>query len=121
MNTVVDCRRSAIFTPEQEGETRGFTFTHEQNIICSQAQLADTGHKQTIISRQLFAGHGVDPRPMKWKENKSINNDIKVAHPLSGSSSARFLVELEIKKGWFLRGGENRSTRRKTSRSKGEN
>ena len=70
MNTVVDCRRSAIFTPEQEGETRGFTFTHEQNIICSQAQLDDTGHKQTIISRQLFAGHGVDPRPMKWKENK---------------------------------------------------
>ena len=43
MNTVMDCRRSAIFTPEQlqEGEKR------EQNIICSQA---------LRISRRLFIG-----------------------------------------------------------------
>ena len=30
-----------------------------------------------------------------------------------------FQIELEIWKCWFLRRGENRSTRRKTSRSKG--
>ena len=49
MNTVMDCRRSAIFTPEQlqEGEKRCFTFTHEQNIICSQA---------LRISSRLFIG-----------------------------------------------------------------
>ena len=48
----------------------------------------------------------------KCKINK---NDLKVARPLTGSSSTSFLV------GWFLRRGENQSTRRKTSRIKGEN
>ena len=33
------------------------SFTHEQNIICSQTQLDNIAHKQTIICRQLFAGH----------------------------------------------------------------
>ena len=28
-----------------------------QNIICSQTQLDDIAHEQTIICRQLFAGH----------------------------------------------------------------
>ena len=32
-----------------------------------------------------------------------------------------FQIELELWKCWFLRRGENRSTRRKTSRGKGEN
>jgi len=32
--------------------------TREQNIICS----------KTLICRQLFAGHVVRSRPMKWKE-----------------------------------------------------
>ena len=76
MNKLMDWRRSSIFTPEllQEGEKRSFTFTHEQNIISSQAlnqaQLDDTAHKQAINSRQLFAGHVVGPRPMKWKKIK---------------------------------------------------
>ena len=29
-----------------------------------------TAHKQTIIYRQLYAGHVVGPQPMKWKKNK---------------------------------------------------
>ena len=32
-----------------------------------------------------------------------------------------FQIELVVWRCWFLRRGENRSTRRKTSRSKGEN
>ena len=35
-----------------------------------------------------------------------MTNDLKVAHPLSGSSSTWFLVELEFWKCWFLRSGE---------------
>ena len=45
------------------------SFTHEQNIICSQTQLDDIVHGQTIICRQLFAGHVVGFWPMKRKEN----------------------------------------------------
>ena len=42
---------------------------HEQNIFCSQTQLGDIAHEQTIISGQLFAGHVVGARPMKRKKN----------------------------------------------------
>ena len=48
------------------------SFTHEQNIICSQTlkqQLDDIAHEQTIICRQLFAGHVVGSQPMKRKKN----------------------------------------------------
>ena len=31
------------------------SFTHKQNIICSQTQLSGIAHEQTIICRQLFA------------------------------------------------------------------
>ena len=48
----------------------------------------------------------------KCKINKQ---NLEVAHPLSGSSSTSFLV------GWFLNREKNQRTRRKTSRSKGEN
>ena len=44
------------------------SFTHEPNIICSQTKLDDIAHKQTIICRQLFAGHVVSSRPMKRKK-----------------------------------------------------
>ena len=37
------------------------SFTHEQNIICSQTQLDEIAHEQTIICGQLFAGHVVGP------------------------------------------------------------
>ena len=45
------------------------SFTHEQNIICSQTKLDYSAHEQTIICRHLFAGHVVSSRPMKWKKN----------------------------------------------------
>ena len=48
------------------------SFTHEQNIICSQTlsqtQVDDVAHKQTIICRQLLAGHVVGSRPIKRKK-----------------------------------------------------
>ena len=40
-------------------------FMHEQNIICSQTQLDDIAHEQTVIRRQFFAGHMVDLQPIK--------------------------------------------------------
>ena len=50
------------------------SFTHEQNIICSQTQLDDIAHEQTIIWRQLFAGHVVDIRLIR-KEEKFESHD----------------------------------------------
>ena len=41
---------------------------HEQNIICSKTSLDGTTHEQTIICRQLFAGHVVGSR---LKERKT--------------------------------------------------
>ena len=43
-----------FFTQErtQKGEKRGFVY------VCKQTQLDDFAHEQTIICRQLFAGHG---------------------------------------------------------------
>ena len=44
---------------------------------------------------------------MKKKKKKKKKNDLGVAHPQSGSSSTRFLIELEFGKvGFFLAGGE---------------
>ena len=45
------------------------SFMHVQNIICSQTQLNSIAHEQTIICRQLFAGHVVGSQPMKRKKN----------------------------------------------------
>ena len=41
---------------------------HEQNIICSKTRLDGTTHEQTIICRQLFAGHVMDSRPIGREE-----------------------------------------------------
>ena len=38
-------------------------------LICRQTQLDDIAHEQTIIYRQLVAGHAVGSRPMKRKKN----------------------------------------------------
>ena len=54
------------------------SFTHEQNIICSQTQLDGIAHEQTIICGQLVAGHVVGSQPMKRKKNllqMIINNN----------------------------------------------
>ena len=52
---------------------------HEQIItcICSKTRLDGTAHEQTIICRQLFAGHVVDSRPIERREKMHrmiINN-----------------------------------------------
>ena len=52
---------------DRKKEKSVVSFTHGQNIICSQAQLDDIAHEQTITCRQLFAGHVVGSRPMKEK------------------------------------------------------
>ena len=44
-------------------------FMQEQNTICSQTQLDDIAHEQTIICRPLPAGHMVGSQPMKRKNN----------------------------------------------------
>ena len=54
---------------DRKKEKSVVSFTHGQNIICSQAQLDDIEHEQTITCRQLFAGHVVGSRPMKRKNN----------------------------------------------------
>ena len=54
---------------DRKKEKGTVSFTHEQNIICSQTLLDGIAHKQTIICRQLFAGHVVGSRPMKRKNN----------------------------------------------------
>ena len=41
---------------------------HEQNTSCSKTRLDGTTHEQTIICRQLFAGHVMDSRPIGREE-----------------------------------------------------
>ena len=48
------------------------------------------------------------------------DDDLEVAHPQSGSSSTRFLIELDMEMLVFEERGKP-EYRRKTSRSKGEN
>ena len=48
------------------------SFTHEQNIICSQTQLDNIAHEQTIICRQLFARGGLSANE---KKEKFVSND----------------------------------------------
>ena len=54
---------------DRKKEKSTVSFTHVQNIICSQTQLDGIAHEQTIICRQLFAGHVVGYQPMKRKKN----------------------------------------------------
>jgi len=58
---------------DRKKEKSTVSFTHGQNIICSQTlsqtQLDGIAHEKIIICRQLFAGHVVGCRPMKRKKN----------------------------------------------------
>ena len=54
---------------DRKKEKSMVSFTHEQNIICSQTLLDGIACEQTIICRQLFAGHVVGSPPMKRKKN----------------------------------------------------
>ena len=54
------------------------SFTHEQNIICSQTQLYNIEHGQIIICRQFFAGHVVgfstNEKEVKFALNDTVLN-----------------------------------------------
>ena len=54
---------------DRKKEKSTVSFTHVQNIICSQTQLDGIAHEQTIICRQLFAGHVVGSWPVKTEKN----------------------------------------------------
>ena len=58
---------------DRKKEKSTVSFTHAQNIICSQTPFDGIAHERTIICRQLFAGHVVGSRPMK--EEKFASND----------------------------------------------
>ena len=60
---------------DRKKEKSVVSFTHGQNIICSQAQLDDIAHEQTIICTQIFAGHLVGSRPMKRKKKIASNHN----------------------------------------------
>ena len=47
---------------DHKKEKSTVSFSHEQNIICSQIQLDSIVHEQTIICRKLFVG--------QWKERR---------------------------------------------------
>ena len=66
--------------------------THEQNSICSPKKLNDIAHEQTIICRQLFAGHVVGSRPMKRKKHLHRMINIYVFLEVE-----RFSYDLEMK------------------------
>ena len=62
-------KQSANFTESDCNKEKSMvSFTHEQNITCSQAKLDDSAHEQTIICRHLFSGHAVSSQPMKRKK-----------------------------------------------------
>ena len=60
---------------DRKKEKSVVSFTHGQNIICSQAQLDGIAHEQTITCRQLFAGHVVGFRSMKRKKKFATNSN----------------------------------------------
>ena len=65
-------KRSDLLFPrksDRKKEKSTASFTHVQNNICSQTQLDGIAREQTIICRQLFAGHVVGSRPMKREKN----------------------------------------------------
>ena len=70
MNILGEAKRSTIFTQEwsQEGEKHGFLYTWAEYYLQPNT-LDGIAHEQTIICRQLFAGHVVGSRPMKRKKN----------------------------------------------------
>ena len=70
---------------DRKKEKSTVSFTHVQNIICSQTQLDGIAHEQTIVCRQLFAGHVVGSRPMKRKKKllrmkRCTMGDVEVAY-----------------------------------------
>ena len=54
---------------DHKKEKSTVSFKHVHSITCSQTQLDGITHEQTIICRQLFAGHVMGSWPMKRKKN----------------------------------------------------
>ena len=65
---------------------------HEQNIICSKTRLDGTMHEQTIICRQLFAGHVVGSRPMERKK-KMHRMIIQFTVPFNNMRTLKFKAQ----------------------------
>ena len=84
---------------DRKKEKSTVTFTHVQNIICSQTksqtQLDGIAHEQTIICTQLFAGHVMGSRPMKRKKNllRMVVSNIQLKIQLNLSSMATLETE----------------------------
>ena len=80
---------------DRKKEKSTVSFTHVQNIICSQTQLDGIAHEQTIIFRQLFAGHVMGSRPMKRKKNllRMVISNIQLKIQLNLSSMATLETE----------------------------
>ena len=75
LENIFEKRRDLPFSHKSDckKEKNMVSFTHEQNIICSQTKLDEIGHEQT--SGQFFAGHVVGSLPMKRKIEKFASND----------------------------------------------
>ena len=84
---------------DRKKEKSTVSFTHVQNIICSQTksqtQLDGIAHEQTIICTQLFAGHVMGSRPMKRKKNllRMVVSNIQLKIQLNLSSMATLETE----------------------------
>ena len=84
---------------DRKKEKSTVTFTHVQNIICSQTksqtQLDGIAHEQTIIFTQLFAGHVMGSWPMKRKKNllRMVVSNIQLKIQLNLSSMATLETE----------------------------
>ena len=60
---------------DRKKEKSMVSFMHEQSVTCSQTQLDDIAHEQTIICRQLFAGHMHGGLSANEKEEIFASND----------------------------------------------
>ena len=80
---------------DRKKEKSTVSFTHVQNIICSQTKLDGIVHEQTIICTQLFAGHVMGSRPMKRKKNllRMVVSNIQLKIQLNLSSMATLETE----------------------------
>ena len=67
---------------DRKKEKGTVSFTHVQNIICSQTQLDGIAHEQTIICRQLFTGHVVGSPVASEKKEKFASNDDIIYCPI---------------------------------------
>ena len=112
MNIIIGKRSDLPFSrkSDRKKEKSTVSFTHEQNIICSQTQLDGIAHEHTIICRQLFAGHAVDSRPMKRKKNLlrmiigvTVPADCRVNSKESGKIEKYQDLKREISTMWAMR------------------